>query len=114
MPWSLIPELLSCSMCSLCDWVKDRLAAYQSSGEMHFKVSEAGSEIESVLSAYSADAHSINETDGVSLAFANWRFNLRRSHIEPLVRLNVNFEGEVETLASHVSAIADLLGGARA
>ena len=54
---------------------------------MNFKVADAGKAIESVFSAYRADALSIDETDGVSLAFADWRFNLRRSNTEPLVRL---------------------------
>jgi phosphomannomutase len=70
--------------------------------------------IENVLSAYRADALSIDETDGVSLAFGDWRFNLRRSNTEPLVRLNVEGKGNAEALSTHVSAIADLLGGTRA
>ena len=79
----------------------------------YFKVDDAGAAIERVLSAYRADAVSIDETDGVSMAFNNWRFNLRRSNTEPLVRLNVEGKGEADALAGHVSAIAELLGGAR-
>jgi len=111
IPWLLIAELVSRSGHSLGDWVKDRFAAFPSSGEMNFKVADAGMAIESVLSAYRADALSIDETDGVSLAFDDWRFNLRRSNTEPLVRLNVEGRGKAETLQAHVSAIVDLLGG---
>ena len=114
IPWLLIAELVSRSGRSLGDWVKDRFAAFPSSGEMNFKVADAGKAIESVLSAYRADALSIDETDGVSLAFDDWRFNLRRSNTEPLVRLNVEGRGNADTLAAHVSAIVDLLGGMRA
>ncbi|MDB4841043.1 phosphomannomutase [Planktomarina sp.] len=114
IPWLLIAELLSRSGRSLGDWVKDRFAAFPSSGEINFRVADAGKTIENVLSAYRADAFSIDETDGVSLAFDNWRFNLRRSNTEPLVRLNVESKGKAETLAAHVSTIADLLGGVRA
>ena len=114
IPWLLIAELVSRSGRSLGDWVKDRFAAFPSSGEMNFKVADAGKAIESVLSAYRADALSIDETDGVSLAFDDWRFNLRRSNTEPLVRLNVEGRGNAATLAAHVSAIVDLLGGMRA
>jgi phosphomannomutase len=114
IPWLLIAELVSRSERSLGDWVKDRFAAFPSSGEMNFKVADAGKVIEDVLSAYRADAFSLDETDGVSLAFNNWRFNLRRSNTEPLVRLNVEGKGEVNALQAHVSAIADALGGARA
>ena len=114
IPWLLIAELVSRSERSLGDWVKDRFAAFPSSGEMNFEVDEAGKAIESVLGAYRADALSINETDGVSLAFEDWRFNLRRSNTEPLVRLNVEGKGNADVLQAHVNAIADFLGGARA
>ena len=114
IPWLLIAELVSRSGRSLADWVKDRHAAFPSSGEINFTVADAGTAIESVLSAYRAAALSLDETDGVSLAFGDWRFNLRRSNTEPLVRLNVEGKGNADALAAHVSAIADLLGGTRA
>jgi phosphomannomutase len=113
IPWHLIAELVSRSGRSLGDWVKDRFAAFPSSGEINFKVDDADTAIESILGAYSADALSINETDGVSLAFDDWRFNLRRSNTEPLVRLNVEGKGEANALLTHVSSVADLLGGTR-
>jgi len=94
--------------------VKDRFAAFPSSGEMNFKVSDASTAIENVLSDYRADALSIDEMDGVSLAFDSWRFNLRRSNTEPLVRLNVEGSGNAEALQAHMSAIAELLVGTRA
>ena len=81
---------------------------------MNFKVDNAGRAIENVLSAYRADALSLDETDGVSLAFNDWRFNLRRSNTEPLVRLNVEARENAAALESHVSAIANLLGRTRA
>jgi phosphomannomutase len=114
IPWLLIAELVSHSQRSLGDWVKDRFAAFPSSGEINFKVNNASKAIENVLSAYRADALSIDEVDGVSLAFEDWRFNLRRSNTEPLVRLNVEGKSEANAVETHVSAIADLLGGTRA
>lgn len=114
IPWLLIAELVSRSGRSLGEWVKDRFAAFPSSGEMNFKVDDAGKAIENVLSAYRADARTLDETDGVSLAFKGWRFNLRRSNTEPLVRLNVEARENVGALEAHVSAIAELFGGTRA
>jgi phosphomannomutase len=114
IPWLLIAELVSRSGRSLGNWVKDRFSAFPSSGEINFKVNNASKAIENVLSAYRADALSIDEIDGVSLAFEDWRFNLRRSNTEPLVRLNVEGKSEANALETHVSAIADLLGGTRA
>ena len=112
IPWLLIAELVSRSQRSLGDLVKDRFAAFPSSGEMNFKVADAGSAIENVLKAYRADACTLDETDGVSLAFDGWRFNLRRSNTEPLVRLNVEGKGTTDELTGYVSTIADVLGGA--
>ena len=114
IPWLLVAELISRSGRSLGDWVKDRYAAFPSSGEINFRVEDAPQAIEAVLSAYRSGAVSLDETDGVSLAFADWRFNLRCSNTEPLVRLNVEGKGNVDALGAHVSAIADLLGGTRA
>ena len=113
IPWLLIAELVSRSGRSLGDWVKDRFAAFPSSGEMNFQVDHAGAAIKKVLSAYRADARSFDETDGVSLAFEDWRFNLRRSNTEPLVRLNVEGKGTADALNGYVITIADVLGGAR-
>ena len=113
IPWLLIAELVYRSGHSLGDCVKDRFAAFPSSGEINFKVADGGKAIENVLSAYCADALSIDETDGVSVAFEDWRFNLRQSNTEPLVRLNVEGTGNADALASHVSTIAELLGGTR-
>ena len=113
IPWLLIAELVYRSGHSLGDCVKDRFATFPSSGEINFKVADGGKAIGNVLSAYRADALSIDETDGVSVAFEDWRFNLRQSNTEPLVRLNVEGTGNADALASHVSAIAKLLGGTR-
>ena len=98
--WVLIAELVSRSGRSLGDWVKDRFAAFPSSGEINFKVVDAAEAIDKVLSAYRADALSSDETDGVSLAFDDWRFNLRRSNTEPLVRLNIEGKGPVHDSSS--------------
>jgi phosphomannomutase len=114
IPWLLIAELVSRSGRSLSEWVEDRFAAFPSSGEINFKVEAPDVAIEKVLSAFRAEALSIDETDGVSLAFGEWRFNLRRSNTEPLVRLNVEGKGDAGALAEHVSAIECLLGGAHA
>ena len=114
IPSLLIAELVSRSRRSLGDWVKDRFAAFPSSGERNFKVDDAGRAIENVLSVYRVDARSLDETDGVSLAFEDWRFNLRCTNTEPLVRLNVEGKGNADVLGAHVSNIADLLGGTRA
>ncbi len=103
IPWLLIAELVSRSERSLGDLVKIDLMAFPSSGEINFKVADACEAIDKVLSHYRKDAVLIDETDGVSVAFADWRFNLRLSNTEPLVRLNVESKGRSEALEANVS-----------
>ena len=74
----------------------------------------AGQAIDNVLQVYRAEATFIDETDGVSLAFAKWRFNLRRSNTEPLVRLNIESRGGDEGLSAKVADISAMLGGTAA
>lgn len=114
IPWVLVAELVSRTRRSLGDWVKDRFEAFSSSGEINFKVKDAVLAIDKVFQFYCADAVSIDETDGVSLTFADWRFNLRRSNTEPLIRLNIETKGCTENLDARVRTIAGLLDGTRA
>ena len=111
IPWLLIAELVSKSGYSLGDWVSDRLAVFPSSGEINFRVADAGAAIERVLATYRASAVSLDETDGVSLAFDDWRFNLRRSNTEPLVRLNIEGRGSLESIKKRLLQISELLEG---
>ena len=97
VPWLLIIELLSETGLSLAELVQSQYQAFPSSGEHNFEVKNADDAIQNVLDKYKPEAISIDETDGVSLAFEDWRFNLRKSNNEPLVRLNV------ETRASSVN-----------
>ena len=113
VPWLIVAELVSKSGRPLGDWVRDRFVSFPSSGEINFRVSDADAAIAGVLSAYEPASQSVDTTDGVSLAFGDWRFNLRRSNTEPLVRLNVEGRGGASSLGDRVEAIADLLGGTR-
>ena len=111
IPWLLIAELLSKSGRSLADWVRDRLVAFPSSGETNFRVEDAHDSISRVLSVYRADAVELDESDGLSLSFKDWRFNLRSSNTEPLVRLNIESRGDKSKLQDRVNDIAKILCG---
>ncbi len=114
VPWLLIAELVSKSGRSLADWVKDRYVAFPSSGETNFVVKDAKASISRVLAAYRADAISLDESDGLSLDFSDWRFNLRSSNTEPLVRLNIESYGNASKLKARVRNIASILSGTQA
>ncbi|ELZ5253183.1 phosphomannomutase, partial [Escherichia coli] len=58
---------------------------------------------------FSREALAVDRTDGISMTFADWRFNLRSSNTEPVVRLNVESKANVELLESRVSIILNIL-----
>ena len=109
VPWLLMIELLSVSNLSLSELVKAQFDAFPSSGENNFKVQNADVAIQKVLQKYKPDALSIDQTDGVSLTFENWRFNLRKSNNEPLVRLNIEARGSSVNIKQKLEDIKSLL-----
>ncbi len=109
VPWLLIIELLSKTGMPLSKLVKEQFEAFPSSGENNFTVEDADAAIETVLQKYKPDALSIDETDGVSLAFDNWRFNLRKSNNEPLVRLNIETRGNAVDINQKLHDIKRLI-----
>jgi len=110
IPWLLVAELVSKSGRSLGDWVRARFEKFPSSGERNFTVANADIAIGAVLAKYQ-DGASLDDLDGVSLAFAEWRFNLRKSNTEPLVRLNVETSGDAGGIEARVAAICEKLLG---
>ncbi|MFC6669072.1 phosphomannomutase CpsG [Marinobacterium aestuariivivens] len=89
IPWLLVAELVSIKGQPLSELVAERIAAFPSSGEINSKLADPATAIERVREFYEPDALSIDQTDGISLEFPRWRFNLRSSNTEPVVRLNV-------------------------
>ncbi|WP_371185681.1 phosphomannomutase CpsG [Thalassotalea maritima] len=109
IPWLLVSELLSVTGKPLSELVSERIAAYPSSGEINSKLENPKQAISKVRQAYEGDALIVDETDGISLEFADWRFNLRSSNTEPVVRLNVESRTDVELMKSKTNEILSLL-----
>ncbi len=96
VPWLLIVSLLSTSGKKLSELVKDRVAAYPVSGEINNRVEDPDSVIAAIEQAY-GDGEK-DYTDGLSIAFSQYRFNIRKSNTEPLLRLNVETRGDIDLL----------------
>ncbi len=109
IPWLLVAELLSRKAVRLSAMLEDRIAKFPSPGEINSQVADPKLAIERVLSCYQADALAIDKTDGISLEFAQWRFNLRMSNTEPLVRLNVESRGDQSLVDTKTAEILALL-----
>lgn len=98
IPWILVSSLLSTANQPLSQLVADRIHAYPSSGEINRKLKQPEQAIAAILEQYQADALVIDKTDGISVEFECWRFNLRQSNTEPVLRLNVESRGNVELM----------------
>ncbi|MBS0002293.1 MAG: phosphomannomutase [Thioalkalivibrio sp.] len=111
IPWLLIAELISRSGRPLADLVDARMAAYPCSGEINYRVPAVAPVIERVLAYYERENPGVDRTDGISLEFPEWRFNLRGSNTEPLLRLNVETRGDAAEVERRVVEIAAVIEG---
>lgn len=94
IPWLLTIALLSETGQSLSTLVENMIAKFPCSGEINFKVADTQITIQKLFDHYAAQHPQIDRTDGVSLDFGIWRFNVRASNTEPLLRLNIESRGE--------------------
>jgi len=111
IPWLLIAELVSQTGTALGDLVADRMQAFPCSGEINFRVDDAKATVARVLAHYTDQEPALDHTDGVSVEFATWRFNLRSSNTEPLLRLNVETRGDAGLLRVRTEELTALIGG---
>lgn len=89
IPWVLLAAHVSATGTSLKDLVADMRARHPSSGEVNFRVADAAAATQTIHDTYADQAAAVGHLDGLSMAFEGWRFNLRASNTEPLLRLNV-------------------------
>ena len=109
IPWLLITQIMSESSQPLSRLVGERIARFPVSGELNYRVPDAAAAMSAVESRYAPSALSSDRTDGLSFEFADWRFNLRSSNTEPLIRLNVEARGSQDLMRSRTEEILELL-----
>jgi phosphomannomutase len=111
IPWLLITAIMSQRKASLSTLVGERMRAFPASGEINRKVKDAPAVIARVEAEYTPRAIAVDRTDGLSCEFATWRFNLRSSNTEPLLRLNVESRGDETLMRAKTAELLALLGG---
>jgi len=109
IPWLLVMELITRSGKPLSALVDEMVEAYPSPGEINRKIADPAAAIQRVREHYEASALIVDEIDGVSMEFAQWRFNLRMSNTEPVVRLNLETRGDRELLSKCQQELLALL-----
>jgi phosphomannomutase len=113
IPWLLVAELVSRAGKPLSALVAERMAAFPASGEINRKLADPPAVLARVEAQYAAAVRAVDRTDGLSMEFDTWRFNLRASNTEPLVRLNVESRGDAGLMEAKTVELLELLDGAQ-
>ena len=109
IPWLIIAQILCESGQPLSRLVGERIGLFPVSGELNYRVPDAQAAIAAFEARYAPHALVLDRTDGVSFEFANWRFNLRSSNTEPLIRLNVEARGSLTLMHAKTEELLALL-----
>ncbi|MEM6421121.1 MAG: phosphomannomutase [Pseudomonadota bacterium] len=105
VPWLMVLAAMGQGGRTLGQMVAERRAAFPSSGEINFRVPDPGALMAEIEAEETPDARGIDRLDGLSMDMGAWRFNLRRSNTEPLLRLNVETRGDAALLAAQVARL---------
>ncbi|GAC1304521.1 MAG: colanic acid biosynthesis phosphomannomutase CpsG [Steroidobacteraceae bacterium] len=105
IPWLIVAQLLCETGRPLSQLVGERIGLFPVSGELNYRVPDARAAIAAFEAVYAPQAIVIDRTDGVSFEFADWRFNLRSSNTEPLIRLNVEARGSVALMRAKTTQL---------
>ena len=111
IPWLLVIDLMSRKQKRLSELVDERMLMYPVSGEINRKIEDITALMTLVEKTYGASALAVDKTDGLSFEFSTWRFNIRSSNTEPVVRLNVESRGSEELMQEKTRELLDLMGG---
>jgi phosphomannomutase len=111
IPWLLVTALISSGGQPLSAMVAQRMAAYPCSGEINRTIEDPAAVLAEVEEVYREQAQSIEHVDGLSMDLGGWRFNLRMSNTEPVVRLNVESRGAPALMAAKTAELLDLIDG---
>lgn len=109
IPWLLVAQIMSETGAPLSRLVGERIARYPVSGELNYRVPDARAALASLEARYANSALVVDRTDGVSFEFPDWRFNLRCSNTEPLIRLNVEARGSAALMREKTEEVLALL-----
>ena len=108
IPWIIIAEILSVSGKSFSQLINNRIESFPASGEINFKVRDTAKVITELKNQYK-DANQINEIDGISMEFEDWRFNVRASNTEPLLRLNIETKNNTQLVTAKVEELSHFI-----
>ena len=113
IPWLLVAEHLCVTGRTLSSLVEERMEMFPCSGEINRKVEDSAAVLARVESKYAASGKA-DHLDGLTVDYDKWRFNVRISNTEPVVRLNVETRADKKLLAEKTQELLELIGGEEA
>lgn len=111
IPWLLVAQLIGASGKPLSQLVAERMRKYPCSGEINRHINDPAAALKMAETKYAAECIDIDHTDGLSMTFSQWRFNLRMSNTEPVVRLNVESKQDPGLMEAKTEEILTLISG---
>lgn len=105
IPCLMILEIICKEHKTLSELMRERISRYPVSGEINRTVSDPESILNLIEKKYMRDSINVDKTDGLSFEFEKWRFNLRLSNTEPVIRLNVESKGDLDILQQKTTEI---------
>ena len=111
IPWLLLTEIMSRRSAKLSELVEERMAQFPASGEINRRVDDAAAVMRRIEDEYAPHAKRVEHVDGVGIEFEDWRFNLRASNTEPLLRLNVESRGDAALMRAKTEELLAKIGG---
>ena len=109
LPWLLVVQEMSVTGRTLSDLVRSMQEAYPASGEINRRLKDPDGALREIEKKYSDSAAGVDRTDGLSMDMGQWRFNLRKSNTEPVIRLNVESRGDRALMEEKTNEILELL-----
>ena len=109
IPWLLVLQSMCRTGQPLSALVRERMARYPCSGEINRKLLDPDAALQRVEARYTGEAIGVDRTDGLSLEFPAWRFNLRKSNTEPVLRLNVETRQDPALLKAKTGELLGLM-----
>jgi len=107
IPFLLIMQLMSEEDKTLSELVEEMIANYPCSGEINSTIADPAGKIKEIEKLYTGGK--VDKTDGFSIEYDNWRFNLRMSNTEPIIRLNVESKGDVLLMEEKTKELLDII-----
>lgn len=109
IPFLLTMQLMSEENKKLSELVEEMIESYPCSGEINSTIDNPAGKLIEIEKKYSDGK--IDKTDGISVEYSNWRFNVRMSNTEPIIRLNVESKGDVNLLDEKTQELLSLIRG---